>query len=287
MVFRHGQRSPYPPPHATSAAGSSPWASRQMPSIAAWNMTPEAFNDQWLTAHGKAQLRHMGQWFSQSLNVSSCDAHRAMLVADGSSFRDVQSARAFAAGFFPAACSAAQAAQIIVATEDSHPMLHPLANDHANTGCAEPTEKEIELSFGGNVAALTAIMRPEIERVGSLIGCCSPAVCAAHGLGARNCSLIELPTTFSGHYWSYYDGPLSVAAYYSNTFMLQVCHARDMAHAMLHMLHVCLRAYVTTYACARACGRAVVRLCIHMHKYATCRCLGCWHCAADNGCHAF
>ena len=184
-------------------------------------MSSEAFDHRWLTPHGRAQMLHMGQWFSYSLNVSSCGANETVLVADGSSFRDIESAQAFAAGFFPTACSAAKAAQVIATTASTHPLLHPLANDRTYTGCTGPTETEIELSFGGDVAALTSASRAQIDRVGELIGCCSRVVCAEHGLGARNCSLAELPTAFSGQYWRYYKGPFAVAAYYADAFMLQ------------------------------------------------------------------
>lgn len=222
LVFRHGQRSPYPWPGGDSAAGPSQWTTRPMPSISAWNMTDEAFNNQWLSPHGKLLLNHMGAWFGQYFqDVNSCDDNQVVLVADGSSFRDIQSAQNFAAGFFPASCSAIRAAEVIATTESTFPLLYPLANDHADTGCDGPSEEQLELTYGGDVQALTSAYRPLIDRVGQLIGCCSPTVCAQYGLGRVNCSLSSLPTSFAGHYWRYYNGPLAVAAYFSDAFMLQ------------------------------------------------------------------
>ena len=220
-LYRHGQRSPYPPPHESSAAGYNQWSTRELPSAAAWNMTPTDFNRNLLTPNGHALMRHMGEFIARSMGGDPCSLH-ALLVADGLSQRDLQSAQEFAAGMFPTECVAARTADIVAATPSSSPLLAPVVLDHAVIeGCSGPDEDEVRANFGGDVAALTNALRRPIERVGTLIGCCSASVCAQHSLGP-NCTLSELPATFQRtHYWEYFDGPLAVAGYFAEAFVLQ------------------------------------------------------------------
>mmetsp|Transcript_24515 Transcript_24515/g.79826 ORF Transcript_24515/g.79826 Transcript_24515/m.79826 type:complete len:284 (-) Transcript_24515:1022-1873(-) len=222
-LFRHGQRSPYPPPLSESAAGPSIWTSRLSPPAESWNLTASAFDAQHLTPHGAALLRHLGQYLAVDYRYPDPCAADVTLIADGTSFRDVQSARAFAGGFFGRrSCSAARAAAIVEATAAAQPLLLPLVSDDVEAGCAGPSEADVLRSFGGDVDALAAAYKPQIDRVGSLLGCCSAEVCDRHGLGRRNCSLSDLPHTFHpGRYYSYFDGALSIAGYYADAWMLQ------------------------------------------------------------------
>ena len=107
MVFRHGQRSPYPPPLGSSAANATPWSSRSLPSAADWNMSEYAFQHQHLNPHGVLLLHHLGEYHASVLGGDLCDID-AVLVADGTSDRDIRSAEAFARGLFPPACVAAR-----------------------------------------------------------------------------------------------------------------------------------------------------------------------------------
>ena len=218
-LYRHGQRSPYPPPHESSAAGDNRWSTRPLPTAAEWNMTPTDFNRNLLTPNGHALMRHMGEFIARSMGGDPCSLH-ALLVADGLSQRDLQSAQEFAAGMFPAECVAARTADIVAATPRSSPLLAPVVLDNAVIeGCSGPNEDEVRAAFGGDVAALTQALRRPIERVGTLIGCCSARVCAQHSLGP-NCTLSDLPATFQRtHYWEYFDGPLAVAGYYAEAFV--------------------------------------------------------------------
>ena len=94
-LYRHGQRSPYPPPHESSAAGDNRWSTRPLPTAAEWNMTPTDFNRNLLTPNGHALMRHMGEFIARSMGGDPCSLH-ALLVADGLSQRDLQSAQEFA-----------------------------------------------------------------------------------------------------------------------------------------------------------------------------------------------
>ena len=108
-LFRHGQRSPYPPPLSESAAGPSIWTSRPSPPAESWNLTASAFAAQHLTPHGAALLRHLGEYLAVDYRYPDPCAADVTLIADGTSFRDVQSARAFAGGFFGRrSCSATE-----------------------------------------------------------------------------------------------------------------------------------------------------------------------------------
>ena len=151
-LFRHGQRSPYPPPLSESAAGPSIWTSRLSPPAESWNLTASAFDAQHLTPHGAALLRHLGQYLAVDYRYPDPCAADVTLIADGTSFRDVQSARAFAGGFFGRrSCSAARAAAIVEATAAAQPLLLPLVSDDVEAGCAGPSEADVLRSFGGDV----------------------------------------------------------------------------------------------------------------------------------------
>ena len=145
----------------------------------------------------------------------------ARLIADGTSRRDIQSARSFADGFFPAECADARKAAIVAPTEEVLPGLLPVVSDEAELGCSGPTEHDLRLTFGGQFDALTAAYDRQIRRVGEILGCCSPRVCAVHGPAERACELSELRYEYTGHFWSYFDGPLAVAGYYADAWMLQ------------------------------------------------------------------
>ena len=233
-VFRHGQRSPYPPPgdavipSGTSASGATRWSPRLLPEASAWNMTEHDFEHHLLTPNGHALMRHMGEYVASTLNVSC--ATPSALWADGSSERDIQSANAFASGFYPSACAQERSSHIVAATAENYPVLHPTASDKATVGtCTGPSEKEVTESFGGNFEALTQTYLAQIERVGSTIRCCSDEICTAHNLGS-GCTLVDLPYSFAaGHFWSFFDGPLGVAAYYADAFMLQALSGLEFA----------------------------------------------------------
>jgi hypothetical protein len=234
MVFRHGQRSPYPPPGGDSAAGTTAYSSRPMPSASMWNMTQAAFDEHWLTPHGHALMHHLGQFYAHTLNAS-CDIV-ATLIADGTSHRDVESAEEFAAGFFLETCSAERVAQVVAATE-SDPVLIAVADDRQDAGCNGPDEDVVRRSFGGDVDALTAAYRTQIDRVSDLIGCCAASVCEAHGLAAgANCTLADLPYEFDPHrWWNFYGGPLGIAGYYSDAFVLQATSGLEYAWGELNL----------------------------------------------------
>ena len=106
---------------------------------------------------------------------------------------------------------------------DAENVLSAQATDHFATGGCGPTELEASMLFGNHTAGLTALYREEIDAVSEALGCCSRQLCAHYGI-ATNCSIADLPTTFTGpdDYWdSMYSNPLSIAAYFSEAFMLQ------------------------------------------------------------------
>ena len=204
-VFRHGQRSPYPPPNGSSAAGPSVWSKRALPSAAAWNMTPDAFATQQLSPNGEALMWHTGQHVATTLangSAAQLCSLSVSFIADGKSARDVASAEAFARGFFPEACRSTGATRIVAPNSSHLPSLLPIANDHATTGpyCAGPTEEEVSLSIGGQLDAITEAFRPQIDRISAVLGCCSPQVCEHYAL-PQNCSLADLPYEYTGHYY--------------------------------------------------------------------------------------
>ena len=229
LVLRHGQRPQYPPDFSTSWADASdagwtnhPGGFTEM-TASNWNMTTAAFDNEDLDPHGQHLLRHVGEHVARRaipLHGGDPCALPALLVAD-STKRDVQSAEAFANGFYPAECANAKAAGIIVANATNGYEL--LASDNATELCSEgPTESEMELLIG-STEALTSLYRPQMQRVSEVLGCCSAALCAKFGRGGGNCTLDELPYTFNGVYWQgLYRGPLSATACFAQAWMLQM-----------------------------------------------------------------
>ncbi|KAL3919711.1 MAG: hypothetical protein SGPRY_005531 [Prymnesium sp.] len=218
-MARHGQRSPYPPPEGSSAAGLNMWSPRPFPSPAAWNMSREEFDYQLLTPNGKRLPFHLGEFQALRFSGSTCDL-RASLIAD-SSIRDVQTAQYFAAGFFPESCVHDRSSDILIANKSAYPHIHAAVNDHTFAGCAGPDAAQIALSYGGDYEAMARAYAPQIERISSIIGCCSVQVCSSRNL-PPNCSLADLHHSYDGLYYrGFYDGPLSVAGYFSGVFMLQ------------------------------------------------------------------
>ena len=227
-IFRHGQRPPYAPRFAESAAGASIWTTRQMPGPAAWGMRPGAFANQTLAPSGFALLRHLGEYLRANSALGDPCALSTLVVADDEQ-RDVESATAFVEGFFPPECAGR-----VVRADSSRPLLRPLANDHFTT-CEGvlPGAAEMQDAFGHNFVALTALYEPLIDEVAELIGCCSETLCARYGL-QPNCTLSSLPYEWTGEYWTgMYDGPLQAAAYFADAFMLQALSGMDPAWGLL------------------------------------------------------
>lgn len=101
LVFRHGQRPPYPPPLSHSAQGPSPWSPRPFPSHTLWRMSQRDFDSQLLSPSGHLLMRQIGEYVRTSMPPDTTCATPAHLIADREP-RDVQSAMAFADGFFQA-----------------------------------------------------------------------------------------------------------------------------------------------------------------------------------------
>ena len=93
-----------------------------------WGMSDEAFTGHYLTPSGIKLLSHLGEYVA--LNATALDKNLCelptLLVADDE-VRDVQSAQAFASGFYPAGCAAARAREIIVANGTNAWATHVLA----------------------------------------------------------------------------------------------------------------------------------------------------------------
>jgi hypothetical protein len=231
FVFRHGQRPPYPPPFARTwgNATNAGWSTREFTDMTpeAWNMSEKAFNNQELTGHGALLLKHMGEHAARRAAPLSTDLCKlpALLAADIDA-RDVQSAQAFAAGFFPPQCRAARSAEIIIANGSHN--LHAVTSDDADSLC-EPVHEEsgseanAELMIG-STAALTDRYLRQIRKVSDILGCCSPSLCKQYGkVGDGNCSIEELPYTYNGVYYKgLYDGPLQATSAFAQAWLLQV-----------------------------------------------------------------
>lgn len=190
-------------------------------------MTPAAFAGTELAPHGKLLHEHLGQHAAlqavQLPNGTDLCSLKALFVADDVR-RDLQSAQAFASGFFPAACATEKAAAILLAN-GTYGLRSATSDFNHVDGCdtGGPTEEEAQELFG-STDALTARYGAQFRRVGEILGCCSASLCAKFGLetGGKNCSIDELPYTFNGVAWQgLYQGPLSASASFAAAWMLQ------------------------------------------------------------------
>lgn len=190
-------------------------------------MTPAAFVGTELAPNGKRLHEHLGQHAAlqavQLPNGTDLCKVNALFVADDVR-RDLQSAQAFASGFFPAACAAEKANAILLAN-GTYGLRSATSDFNHVAGCdtGGPTEQEAQELFG-STAALTARYAGQFRRVGQILGCCSASLCAKFGLdtGGKNCSIEELPYTFNGVAWQgLYQGPLSASASFASAWMLQ------------------------------------------------------------------
>jgi hypothetical protein len=160
-----------------------------------------------------------------------------VLVADDSS-RDLQSAEAFASGFYPQQCAEARAAQIIVANASNG--LLPITSDDFEVasgaeGCGTgPSEAEAEHLFGGSTQALTDLYRPQMERITRVLGCCTPELCSKYGIGPGNCTIADLPYAFDGTYYKgLYEGALFAASTFAQAWMMQALSGLPFAYGQL------------------------------------------------------
>ena len=160
LLFRHGQRPPYPARFDISAEGASIWSTKPFPSRNEWAMQQSDFDSQRLTPHGKRLLRHLGEYVRSTFPLGDPCKVPSFIAADVEP-RDIQSAQAFTDGLFHD-CSAA--AVVNVANGSLAPLLRPIASDHFDTGCG-PTKADAPLAYGGNAAALTSLYKHEIDLV--------------------------------------------------------------------------------------------------------------------------
>eukprot|EP00965_Chrysotila_dentata_P205315 6182885-Pleurochrysis_carterae.AAC.3 len=130
--------------------------------------------------------------------------------------RDIESAQEFVRGY------ALDCSLPLVIANDSDSTIHAIANDgYDPEQCPPPTKADVDLEFGGNTAALTEAYRLEIERIDDLLGCCSRTLCSKFDINGT-CSIADLPYNYTGVNWEgMYSGPLSIAAHFAETFLLQ------------------------------------------------------------------
>lgn len=97
------------------------------------------------------------------------------------------------------------------------------------------SKQEAEMQFGNHSEQLTSIFRDEIGFVSAALDCCSEDLCQRFGI-ARNCTLADLPTRYTGpsDYWdAMYSSPLTIAASFAESFMLQALSGIDYAWGRL------------------------------------------------------
>ena len=203
------------------------WSSRPFPSHQEWGMGKEDFELQLLSANGQRLMYHVGEYV-RSTRSDGCNVP-TYLTSDAEP-RDVQSAIAFADGFSQGCPARSQQNAVLVANGSLAEILLPIASDHFATGCG-PSELDASLLFGNDSTVLTALHREEIDAVNDVLGCCAAKLCSRYGLRS-NCTIADLPTSYTGpsDYWdAMYTSPLTMAAYFAETFMLQALSGLDFA----------------------------------------------------------
>jgi len=225
LIFysRHGIRIPYSPdPRGVDIFSTKDAGINWFTNYSDWGAGGEAE----LTEHGKRVVSRMGEYFKQELvdtGFISSDGSDVTIYSDyDSTQRDIKTARSFFRGMLPGV-------NVTILSNASE--IAALFNQGGtpggiHTSCVGPTQLQVEGTIGGDANKLSAISADAINRLSDVIKCCQPSVC---NRTVGPCSLIDMPTTWVGNFWQFYDGPFFAGA--SLTEYLELVYLNNMSLA--------------------------------------------------------
>lgn len=219
MLMRHGVRPPTKPVVVPDGYASDPWPAWQVP-------------HGYLTAHGYQGAVLVGRWDRGMLAgrgllpQTGCPAAGAVHVWADTDERTRETGRAFAQGLAPG-CG------ITVGHADGHrndPLFAPVENGAVPYDFAQ-ARAAILARVDGDVDNAMPPVAAAFERLGSIMGCCSPRLCAASGL-PEGCALGDIP-----HVWepakprhrAKFVGPLSIGGTAAQAILLQYVDGKPMS----------------------------------------------------------
>lgn len=228
IISRHGVRTPYGP----NGDDFNEEAFRAFSNLsfpvgkAEWGVDGIGI----LTPNGAEAVRRMGTWYGSDARYSafvpseSNDVHCEDLVffADNCQ-RDIETAREFAKGMAPQCSGVTQ-----ISTENAAILFNE--GSLTSPQCRmSPREQSQALAGGANATALTEYYLPLINRVGSIINCCNASLCD----GATPCRMANLPIRWLDLHWSALGGPLAVAGYFAEFFLLEYLNNMSFAFGQM------------------------------------------------------
>ena len=234
-VSRHGIRTPYPADNGTVTDYSS-YTPLIFPDETDWNMTYDAFANQYLTPHGQVVMSNIGsyykdRWGQNGLGTIDCD--RITCYADFSSdaTRDRDSAMYWLNGF-----ELCPNLPIILVNDTTNSNMEPVLSDHylfPAASCQLATEEQVNGLYGGDVDALTEMYYDSIQQVNEVLNMTEPGfhadVCQninpeydESAVPAPNCTLFETGYEYTGVFYNgMFTSPMYSAGYFAENWMFQ------------------------------------------------------------------
>eukprot|EP00300_Choanocystis_sp_HF-7_P022287 c21482_g1_i1.p1 GENE.c21482_g1_i1~~c21482_g1_i1.p1 ORF type:complete len:502 (+),score=80.70 c21482_g1_i1:35-1507(+) len=216
IISRHGVRTPYGP----NGDDLNPQAFRPFSNLTfplgkdAWGVDGVAM----LTPHGAEAVHRMGQWYGTNArysqfvpspsNTARCED--LVFFADDLE-RDVETAHQFLLGMAPHCASS-----ISISTQDAERLFNQgqYVTDQCRLSSLPHSES---LAGGGNATALLDYYMPLLDRINSVIGCCNISLCD----NKYPCRIPDLPLHWIHLHWAALGGPLQVAGYFAEFFLLE------------------------------------------------------------------
>lgn len=232
IVSRHSIRTPMAAPFS-DVGDISAYSTRKWPSAADWGMTQKEVDNQFLTPRGIEVARLTGEFYRETFNsgtptpisnLLTCD--QVTVFSDGGAYRDFQTAQAWLEGF---GCPAPEETNIIQINQSSLPTMQPVvATAFQIDGCSAASEEQVNGTYGGNVAALTARFAASIQKVQDVLqmpvnaSICTQVNRTFEPSASHPCTLFELGYAWNGVLWDgMFYSPLVYAQYFAEAWMLQ------------------------------------------------------------------
>ena len=233
IVSRHSIRTPMAAPFS-DVGDISAYSTRKWPSAADWGMTQKEVDNQYLTPRGIEVARLTGEFYRETFNsgastpspISSVNCDQVTVFSDGGAYRDFQTAQAWLQGF---GCPAPEETNIIQINQSSLPTMQPVvATAFQIDGCSSASEEQVNGTYGGNVAALTARFAASIQKVQDVLqmptnaSICTQVNRTFEPSASHPCTLFELGYAWNGVLWDgMFYSPLVYAQYFAEAWMLQ------------------------------------------------------------------
>lgn len=236
-VSRHGIRTPYPADNGTVTDYSS-YTYLEFPDEKDWNMTYEAFANQYLTPHGQVVMSNIGsyykdRWGHSGLGAIDCDRITCYADFGDGATRDRDTAISWLEGF-----ELCPKVPIMLVNDTVNSEMEPVLSDHylfPAESCQLATEEQVNGLYGGDVDALTEMYYDSINQVNLILDITGEDT--VDGFNAEicqninplydadatpSCTLFETGSNYTGRYYNgMFTSPMYYAGYFAENWMFQ------------------------------------------------------------------